>query len=489
MEWILICDYNPRCQTVVQGFVEESAKALGASQQEVYALGIAAEEAVVHILENVPAEMCTERFEVRCTVLADGIEFRFGNLGRPINLQALPEYNNDRPEESIEGLPFFLMSRMVDRFEFVNQGKEGWCTVIYKRLAGLGADAQMSKREEEADLSSRAAEKLQVRRAHADDAPAITQLAYQTYHYTYPRDIIYYPDRLSEALRKEEIVSFVALNPMGTLIGQMALFADPGCRKIAEIGALMVHPDYRRSRGLLHIIRSTQHFVTAADTSFDFFTTNQITEHLTAQRMSGLFHFHPMALRLSFFDGLVADSKSSSHGRINLLYLVYLPKPLGPIRLHVPARHASFARTLFAETSYEPDWEPVEESWHNQEPTRLGVHIQTEQAVGFLRISQSGPDLVDAVRRAVSQLLFEDLKTIYVTIPLWEPGGAVLDESADSMQLFFSGFVAESPERWALLYTRIIRPRLDFSRIEMLHPLAVALKEYVQSCYERAVPD
>lgn len=489
LEMTLCCYYDPRFQPVIRSFAAETARAMGASEREVYEISIAMEEATNHILENHPTASLDEGFDVICRVTDDGLMFILKNMGLPVDARPLPCYDVERPEDTLEGLSLHLIEKLVDRYEFVNLGNRGWRTVLFKKIGNLEIPSSSAGPDQE-DLSEMARQKLAVRRATPQDAPAIVELAYRNYHYTYAKETFYFVDRLREELQSERVVSMVALNPSGTMIGQVAILASPGCPEIAEVGALMVLPEYRRSLGLLQMIKLAQRYVNDEATPFTLYESNFVTAHTISQKAGSLFHFQPMALKLSVharaaYQGMEGvNPQRESH-----LYSVVSRNLLPSLEMYVPRVHASITRTLFQRIGAEPVCLSGEEAIpEGSRPTELKIHIQSDFQAAVVTVIQAGPDLLSRLRRSFYEIEIEEIKTITVKFPTWKPSVQGIEDHSEELQIFFSGFVAESIDRWYILYTQLNRQRFDFNEVQLADPSALDLRAYVEFCRERILP-
>lgn len=490
MDLRLSCYYDLRFTPVISGFTSEAARAFGASEREAHELGLAAEEAVGHILENYPDAGPEERFEVSCEVSEEGLQFTFKNTGLPVDARAMPRYDPGRPEETIDGLRFHLIEKLVDHFEFVNLGRQGWRTVIFKRIRELARPFSKAEGDGE-DLVARAAEKLTVRRALPADAEAIVELAYRNYSYSYAKETFYFADRLREELREEKVISIVVVNPGGAVVGQVALLASEQCPQLAEAGALMVLPAYRRSMGMLKMIKMARRLALDGTAPFSLLETNFVTAHTISQQAGALFHFQPMALKLSVHDrASYKGMEGVSAQRESHLYSVVGRAPLPPLELHVPRVHAAIAGTLFRRIGGEPVCLDGERPLPEGSPvTGLVWKVRADYSRATVKVEQAGPDLVPRLRKCLHDLALDDVKTVFVEFPAWKPSLGGIEEHAEELRLFFSGFVAEAPDRWHVLYTQLNRQHFDFRDVQLADPSALDLRSYVEFCRRRVVPE
>lgn len=484
MQFALKTYYRLDLLPPVISFVAETARCLGANQREIQALALASEEAAVHIIEHYPNTGLDEQFEVFCEQRDDSLQVVFSNMGLPVNPTGLPKYEASQPEETIDGLGLFLIGKLVDHFEFVNQGRAGWRTVLVKRLEQPrilcpkpgGAD-------EEASVGR---EKLRVMPAADEHVPGIVELAYRNYGYSYSKEVFYFADQLRQAIADGSVKSLVALNPEDKVVGQMATLVSAESPDVVEFGALMVQPEYRRSTGLLQLIKTLNRSVKNQPDSPALGEANLVTTHTQSQKVCSLFNFSPMALKLSVHGRakFMKLAEEDDRQRESLLHAVTLTRQPQPVSLFVPARHVGITHRLFENAGIPLE---IRQPEPPAEQTALQVEPHEEAGLAVLSLASTGNDVAPVLRKRLFDLESDGFKTLFVRIPGWRPMPDNLDEEMRAMRLFFSGWIVQAPDRWWLLYTRLCAQRFDFRRIQLCDPLSIELQTYIEQGFQEAV--
>lgn len=485
MHFTLTTYYRVDFLPLVTSFVTETARCLGASQKEMYELGMASEEAGRHIIDHYPGNGLAEQFEVICEPVADGLRVVLSNMGLPVNQEELPRYEAAQPEETIEGLGLFLIEKMMDHFEFVNQGRAGWRTVMFKRLAHLTPPPLPAEGETAGPALPR--EKLRIMRAGLEHVPGIVELAYRNYGYSYSKEVFYYVEQLREAITDGRVKSYIAVNPDEHVVGQMALLQSPVSRDVAEAGAMMVQPEYRRSMGLLQLIKFVNQELKDPRGAPAVVEANLVTTHILSQKICSMFHFTPLALKLSVHDRarFVKLAEEEDGQRETLLHAIAVTRPVEPIRLYVPATHAEITRRLFSQAGLAPEFPAGRPALPDQTVLTTETNQEAGSATIFLR--EPGADFAALLRAHLFALESAGVKTVFIRFPGWLPQPDTLENETRALRIFFSGWVVEAPDRWWLQYTRLIAQRFDFKRIQLCDPLALELRDYVETCFVKAV--
>lgn len=482
MQFSMNTYYRLEFLPLVVSFVTAIARCFGADQKEEHALNIASEEACMHIISRYPGNGLEEQLEVVCEALEDGLRVTFHNLGLPINLLELPKYDAGKPEDTVDGLGLFLMENLVDHHEFVNQGRNGWRTVIFKRLDHMKAPQRGEDAWKKSAIENK--EILRFLQAGVEHVPGIVELVYRSYGYSYSKDVFYYPDQLRDAITGGYIRSIIALNPEGRVVGHMGVRCPQDGRDIVEICVMVVQPEYRRSNSAHQLFNLANQKILLSPGFATLAVTDLVTAHIATQKMASCYHFFPTALKLSVhgrarFAALSEDTKEQ---RESLLYAIYTIRPLKSLRLFIPVRHEEITRRLFAHAGI-PLETPEGLSAPPSAETALTIEKNEEAAMAVVSVGGVCPNFAVVLRKLLFELESDGMKTVFVRFPGWLPHPANLEDETRKLRIFFCGWIPDSPDRWWLLYTRLNAQRFDFNTVQLFDPMAMELKLYVENCY------
>ncbi|NOY23814.1 MAG: ATP-binding protein [Acidobacteria bacterium] len=485
MEMVLKTVYRIHAIPIIQSFVVETAKFFGANTAECKALKLASEEAAEHIILNYPQGQ-EGQFEIFCMEEKGVFKVVFSNMGLPVDKENIPYYKVENPEESIEGLKFFLIRKLTDNFYFLNKGTDGWQTVLEKKIAALAnADTNDETVKMKATVvAKKAGEKLSIGFATPEDAYNITRLAYLTYRYSYVKTIFYYPEMLKEAIENKTVISFTAKNSENEIVIHSAYLRSHLCREIVEAGALMSNPDYRQNSDLIRLLKKQSKFAAEEATDIDIVEANLVTAHTGSQRITSMFSFSPFALKLSVHNRSRFVAMKIDSQRETLLYSVWAPHGLDEFNLTIPDVHREIVSDIFTEAGLSATIKN-DVSQPALSAGKYSIEKNTSDEVATIRIEEPGIQWMQELKHLIRELSTENIITFYLKIPAWNPLLPELDEKLASLGFFFSGILARTPEKWMLLYTRIDRQKLDYSKIRLFDDRANKLKNYIQSCYEK----
>ncbi len=162
----------------------------------------------------------------------------------------------DTEKESSLGI--MLMKAFADEIRFLNLGRGGKRVEIVKNLPYKDVDAYLTEDEKKSAPPTEPAKQdiaITIRLMRPDDSVDLSRCVYRCYGYTYANGDVYFPDRVRELLESGLLISHVALNPEGEVIGHLAIRKEHPGNRVGERGQAVVDPRYR-GHGLLNKLLS-----------------------------------------------------------------------------------------------------------------------------------------------------------------------------------------------------------------------------------------
>ena len=130
----LCVDSNLAHLATISQFVADGARQAGLSEDEVFALQMAADEACTNSIEHA---YDGRQGEVRVCCWTEGDEYvvRVTDFGEPFDPESVPIPDTTVPlmERSIGGLGLYFMRELVDRVDFVSDPVQGNQVIMRKR--------------------------------------------------------------------------------------------------------------------------------------------------------------------------------------------------------------------------------------------------------------------------------------------------------------------------------------------------------------------
>lgn len=119
-------------------FVSEHARTAGFSDEDVYAVELAVDEAATNIIEHSYGGEGNGDIDCTCNVTEEGIEIVFRDMGSHFDVAKLPQVNVGVPIDQLElrGAGVFLMKKVMDEVIFEFQESKGTVLTMIKKKSG-----------------------------------------------------------------------------------------------------------------------------------------------------------------------------------------------------------------------------------------------------------------------------------------------------------------------------------------------------------------
>jgi anti-sigma regulatory factor (Ser/Thr protein kinase)/N-acetylglutamate synthase-like GNAT family acetyltransferase len=284
---------------------------------------------------------------------------------------------------------------------------------------------------------------IEVRKAAPEDAEAIAQLLYESYHLSYVHADFYRPRYLMAALESGQLLSTIAVHE-GRVIGHHALMPVSGVPS-AETGAAVVHSAYR---GLGIFGRLSDHTLNAAgERGLASVFGDAVTTHPFSQRAERAHGYRETALQL----GMVpAQTTMRGFGgerprRRTATLRSYRPFDEHPRQAALPAAYRELIENAYANAHLSIEVRRAEPA--SFEGDVVTTNLDEPRSLGFLRLRRWDGEAGTALRGAVRHLLSRHVDVVYADVDLVAMGE--VDEATaelNELGFFAAGLVLDGPE-------------------------------------------
>ncbi len=475
--------YHIRSIPVIRNFITEAANFFGATNRECYELQLAAEEAANHIIANYVGNP-NDIFEIFVEIDPINQIFRIimVNKGLPVNEDGIPEYTVEQPEKSIDGLQFYLIKRSVDKFYFLNCGKDGWRTIIEKKFKKF--NIPFGRKKEIFKKKDFPLNDIKIKLAEPENAYEITKLAYLTYKYSYGRSIFYYPEVLKESIATGEVISFVAVTPENEIVAHTALVKSRNGDNIYESVALMARVEVRRTFIIPNLLKFQYEYSLKNSDKIKIVEVELVTAHTSSQKIACLYNFHPFALFLSYYDQseFVGIDISKDRQRETILYSLRATEFPLKISIFTPVCHKDFLEKLFPKDMFNIEI-LTDYLKKTEENFKFSIIKRKDMSIGIIEVKIFGKQWNKILKEKVRELRIEGFKTIFIKIPAYNPLPQNLEEYLNTIGFFFSGTILGPINKWSLLYVHLVNQKIEWDEIKLFGEEAVLLKDYIKENY------
>src|SRR5262245_12685177 len=391
----------------------------------------------------------------------------------------------DRPPVTIGAPCWEHIHRAVDVVHWSNRGTAGMELHLVKyRSDGTVTEhlpaTELTPFAHDAPLAPE--QHYTVRRFEPADAVGVAQSIYRSFGYTYADVDVYYPARIVHLNETGQLISIVALDEAGTVVGHLGL-ERPDLGPIAESSDAAIVPAHRH-RHLLQRLRvfaeaegsrvGVEGLVGYSVTTHPF--SQQMEEHIGAHLCAVVLGQLPRSTRFAGIATAPITQRVST-----MLYFKYLG-PAPAVVMYPPPRHAAMLERLYANLDVAATARPP--------GARAGAgHVTAtlDRIWGFGEISVElvGADTAGEIRRARQDLCaVAETDVVYLYLPLAQAGTPDLCADAEEEGFFFSGLGPRFLPDGDALCLQYVPRALDPRRLQVASPFGRALLEYVEA--ERA---
>lgn len=479
-------NYDKRFIRMAQDFIKNLSGLAGANKKEIFQISLLIEECLVFIMDKYIDCRVAAHIQILFKVTTDKkIRLEITDIGPPIHQSMIPSFDIT-DENSETGLWYKMAQGLSDSFDFINKFGAGWLIQIEKCIENVtfcssGADGNGN--DPLAKQVETTGEK-HIRPATAGDIPALIDLAYMTYRYTYMFPDFYDGELLKKHIEEKLYEIILIVHGSKVVCAFMIKYPDT-CFISGEIGTAMISPAYRGTDAISLIIGEVDHYVRTNPHHSEFFISTAVTSHVRSQKSLAKVcnGFKPMMIALNAvpkpeFIGI--DHKTG--GRESGLYVYHLNQTLKMSKLYIPTvNHLQIINELIAYTGND-----VEILTETSEPDMLESHMSVTRidAAQFatITIDSMGRDWFSVLSKKIFAAITSGMECVKVTIPTSTPLPADMEKMLTDLNLVFCGLSPRNLENMDLVYCLTTRP-VDFSLIKLYEPVAHKLLMHIEQNY------
>lgn len=482
-------NYDKRFIGIAQDFIENLSLLAGVNSNENLQISLLIEECLTFIIDKYIDCRLAAHIQLFFKVTTDKkVHIEITDIGPPIHESMIPSLDVS-DEDSEAGIWFKFVRELSDEFAFINQFSAGWLIQITKNIQNIAFSASEDSDGENrfpAEREHTFGEK-HIRRATVRDIPALIDLAYMTYRYSYMFKDFYNGELLKKHIN-EKLYDIMLVEHGSKVIGAYAVKYSDACRVSAEVGSAMVSPEYRDASAVRLLVRELNTYVRTNPQHCDFFVSTAVTSHIRSQKGLARIHngFKPLMILLNRVprpDFIGLDYQTG--GRESGLYVYHLNHKLKVRKLYsTTLNHVQIANELIANTGN--GVEVLAEFAEPQNPeSRISVNRVDSLQLATISVESIGQDWFTSLSRKVFDAIVSGIESVEVTIPTSGPLPANMERMLKVLNLVFCGLSLQSLEGIDLAYCLTTKP-VDFGLIKVYDPVAQKLLRHIEQSYCRA---
>ncbi len=323
-----------------------------------------------------------------------------------------------------------------------------------------------------------------IRRFRRRDAAGVCQCFRAVYGEHYLSDRVYDPDYFVKSNREGFLISYVALDPGGQVVGHLALMRSAPFDRLLEIAQGVVMAEHRRG-GLFN--RMVERVLLAAEEkgSVGVFGTS-LTNHTISQHALHNFGFRDAGYEIDYVPArMMAHEKSASGAVATLIQHWTIDKGAG-LASHMPGCYEEILQELYAYTGQERMFKPTAPSLPPNSRSRSEVVDLPRFDLTRCIFHVAGADMGELIGKAEAQAKEDGRGMVQAIVNLGQPGCGPATEALRERGYWFGGLLPRWMDDDALLMQKSLAAP-NFDEIKPSTAMAKKLLDYLRSAHGAAV--
>jgi hypothetical protein len=326
------------------------------------------------------------------------------------------------------------------------------------------------------------APQVSVKRFSPPAAHGVAKLVHDVYGPSpsyYPSQL-YAPDEIIKLNTEGKLVSIIALDNTGDVVGHYAL-ERPRLGAVAEASDAMVAIPFRHH----HILEDMRVLLREEAMRQDLtgLVGYAVTNHTFTQKAEEHSGAFPCGIALGLWPRSFHNMPEPLTQRMSFaIYFKFLPAKAPSSALHIATPHQPILTRIYQQFGIN-----LSHQTDAPAPTLGDLSIEYEAPVqtGSIHITRIGQDTPAAIIKARQELFTTDAKALTLEIPLNQPGINDALKAAESQGFFFSGLGPAFADGSDALILQLPREDLDLNLIQIDHPFAKELLTYADAHRKR----
>ena len=437
-------------------------------------LALCADEVITDVVRFAFPPQERHYFVLTVEVRPSEVELILRELGEPFDPDSHP-YNRERAlkEGKFEGAGIEVIKHLSDKFLFLNKGRAGKEFRIVKRVPAEHIVELLpeSKLIKEPAVS----ENYILKPVTPEDAEDISRLIYRTYRYTYPKEDLYYPQRVRAYIERGEKFGVIVRTERGEPVGYFAVIVKRDS-PIGEVGEAVVSPAHR-GKGIMKRMMAAL-IEMAKERGLLGLFGEAITLHTISQRVNAKFGFSSTALLLGTFPSARIVGIEGDYGqRVSVIIDFLHLKERKETEFYAPVRYRRILKDIYRGLGVEAK-AGRERMGELPSVSSLNLSVQSSIGTAEIVVKRMGTDIFERISRKRDRLFERGIDIVYVDFPLFRPETRELPD-LKPLGFVFAGLVPLFHEGKDYLRFQSVKDSYDMSKIKVYSPLAVRIKRIV----------
>ena len=426
-----------------------------------------------------------EKIVVQLNCSMGKFQIKIHNLGLPI----FPNIEWSSIPIDLANRNTFLRARdNVERLTFTNLGRNGQIFTLELKSEAI----QLPESETQALMTTNdCATDIEIRSLYPGEETGLSRLFFSVYGYDYINESVYFPEKIKEMIVSGKLVSTVAVNSQGKIVGHVGMLRWNNEPVVYEVALGAVEPTMN-SLGIFSTLFTTT-INKINEIPMQYAMCDLVTNHDYSQRLVMRNASYEMAL----FVGSQISRTQARLAKLGIgvepvdtdrysLLLAVTPRVANPFgkEIVLPANIGELADFLLKPLGV--NWIPAPRFYPLPAEGKYTITRQDEQNAVLFCFDEPGRQALLKILDEWHYLLQSGFQYAGIDVPLNYPGlGQVYDLLAKH-GFFVAGFVPfKYSAQLAFRFQFVAPSKIAFQEIKVYTPQAKRLLRMVQSDYER----
>jgi len=435
LEAKLIIKNNIKFLNPALRFAYEYCKEAGLDEKSVLEFVLAFDEVLSDVIQFAyPEEEGNIDINFKSTL--SEIEVSIHEFGEPFD----PEKHKFSKEKVInqgnfEGAGLEIIKKFVDNFIFIVKGQYGKefrliKNIKHPHITEIFKPEYIKKQEPTGKI-------YKLYPVKPEDAEDIAKLIYRAYGYTYPKEDMYYPAKIKEALRSGQKFGVIVKTEYGEAVGYFAVLRSTDSN-IGEVGEVVVSPKHR-GKGLMTMMMNALIKMAKEKGLLGLFG-EAVTVHTISQRVNAKFGFKSTALLLGMFPYIEYKGFEVRQPRISVV-IDFLPlTKRDKIKIYVPDKYRNIIKQIYKNLEIEAV-SGRKKNYSLTEKSNIKLNISFKHKNAVIVVKSYGKDFIYTVEKKLKSLKEKGIEAIFIDLPIEHPYTKVVVPALNNLGFIFGGLM------------------------------------------------
>ncbi|OYT14682.1 MAG: hypothetical protein B7C24_17040 [Bacteroidetes bacterium 4572_77] len=465
--------------------IYEYAHLIGFRKREAHKITSLISDVLSQMLLKTNVQEQEDEMEVCLEQTPQGIKIIIHNHGIPLDTEKILTEAKLHISQGLAAT-VALAQKYADLFSIKTKGFQGNEIILEKYLISKKHLVPKLDITEESLGPVQIKNDIQVRLLQEDEAYAVTRLAYIAYHYSYPYELMYIPEKVKKEVVEKRLISAVSVMDE-TIISHSALVLADKWAKTAEIGIAFTDPNYRGFGCMNKLWVYLLDDLAVKMKLFGVFAMT-VTSHPYSQKAAHKLGMSDCALLLSRTPVLEFESIDTNKPQRESIMIAFKVLNAPEKAIFYPPKHhkkmiMEIANQFGINISIGKHPFFHHDSAHNY--SKIDIKKDSVFNIANITIHHCGKDLKNVFPEKFESLKISRIESIYLFLDLADYHTEKLTSYFEKLGFFFAG-IMHKDNRMNLVLQFLNNQQFQFDSLKMASEIGEKISAYVKNEKEKS---